>query len=100
AFALRTKGNNVAYILGGSGHIAGIINPPEENKYHFFSYCPKQQKLIKKNGSWWDTWSLWMTHKMSGKHTSERTDSFERIRPAPGKYAMNQINLNKHIDKF
>ncbi|HCU06677.1 MAG TPA: hypothetical protein DIC42_03735 [Holosporales bacterium] len=100
AFALRTKGNNVAYILGGSGHIAGIINPPEENKYHFFSYCPKQQKLIKQNGSWWDTWSSWMTHKMSGKHTAEQADSFKKIRPAPGKYAMNQINLNKHIDKF
>jgi polyhydroxyalkanoate synthase len=100
AFSLRTNGNNVEYILGGSGHIAGIINPPKDNKYHFSSYCPKQQKLIKKDGSWWDTWSLWLTSKMNGKCSAELADSFNKIRPAPGKYVLNQINLNKHIDKF
>lgn len=100
AFALRTKANNVTYILGGSGHIAGIINPPAENKYHFSSYCPNQQKLITQSGSWWETWSLWMTNKMSARETLKQENSFKKIRPAPGKYVMDQINLNKNIDKF
>lgn len=96
ALALRTEGNNAEYILGGSGHIAGIINPPAQNKYHFSRYCPKTQKLMKHNGSWWNTWSKWVTSKMGDKHPVQRKDSFATIRPAPGTYAMNQVNLNKY----
>ena len=96
ALALRTKGNNVEYILGGSGHIAGIINPPEQNKYHFSRYCDKKKMLVTQEGSWWDTWALWITKKMNGKYSVKKKNAFKAIRPAPGKYALNQKNLNKY----
>ncbi|PIZ33080.1 MAG: hypothetical protein COY39_03970 [Alphaproteobacteria bacterium CG_4_10_14_0_8_um_filter_37_21] len=96
ALALRTNGNNVEYILGGSGHIAGIINPPTQNKYHFSTYCHEKQEIVKHDGSWWGNWSSWIVKKMGGKHLAQKNDTFETLRPAPGKYAMNQINLNKY----
>ena len=68
----QTKGPKT-YILGGSGHIAGIINPPESGKYHFriaenFSEYSDEAllKLPVSAGSWWPAWGKWISSH-SGK---------------------------------
>lgn len=60
--------NPKEFILAGSGHIAGIINPPTSEKYSY--YVNKKQgknaddwlaSAIKQPGSWWPYWLKWLT---------------------------------------
>lgn len=73
----QTKGPKT-YILGGSGHIAGIINPPEAKKYHFriaenltdyraesFLDSPVTP------GSWWPAWAVWIASMSGNKVNSD-----------------------------
>jgi polyhydroxyalkanoate synthase len=64
----QALGGPVRFVLGGSGHIAGIVNPPSANKYGFLTNEQNPanpddwQATAKKNeGSWWTDWSAWIT---------------------------------------
>src|SRR4029453_4004588 len=55
------------FILGGSGHNAGVINPPAANKHGFWTNHeqPKDARAwletaIRHEGSWWPTWTQWL----------------------------------------
>ena len=83
------------FILGGSGHNAGVINPPDRNK-HGYWIGPKTlpesaddwlEKAAKHEGSWWPHWTRWLDDKGSGKKVAARTIK-DGIEPAPGRYAM------------
>ncbi|MCB1512376.1 MAG: class I poly(R)-hydroxyalkanoic acid synthase, partial [Hyphomicrobiaceae bacterium] len=58
---------DVTYVMAGSGHIAGVINPPAKNKYQFWT-GPKPtmpfedwlQATEEHPGSWWPHWQEWM----------------------------------------
>ena len=61
-------GGPVKYVLAGSGHIAGVINPPDKNKYQFWT-GPKPAgdsvekwlaKATEYPGSWWPDWIEWI----------------------------------------
>jgi len=61
-------GGPVKYVLAGSGHIAGVINPPEKNKYQYWT-GPKPDgddvdkwltKATEHPGSWWPDWIEWI----------------------------------------
>ncbi|WP_445158148.1 class I poly(R)-hydroxyalkanoic acid synthase [Halomonas sp. E14] len=65
--ALLPKGP-VTFVLGGSGHIAGVVNPPHKNKYGYWTNdsLPETHEAwlegAKANeGSWWPHWQQWMT---------------------------------------
>ncbi|WP_051504303.1 PHA/PHB synthase family protein [Sphingomonas jaspsi] len=81
------------FILGGSGHNAGVINPPERMKHGYWT-GPKPDgeaeqwldKAIKHEGSWWPHWTGWLDGKGSGKTVSARKID-DGIEPAPGSYA-------------
>lgn len=83
------------FILSGSGHIAGIVNPPSKNKYGHWSnpdltLTPEdwQAQAGKHEGSWWPMWESWLSAK-SGKMVPARTPGtaqFPVISPAPGTY--------------
>lgn len=56
------------FILAGSGHVAGVINPPSKNKYGFWTndslpLSPQNwhESSTKHEGSWWSTWDRWVT---------------------------------------
>ena len=64
-------GGPVSFVLAGSGHIAGVVNPPAKNKYQYWtgqgratptstagSPRPKEHP-----GSWWPDWLAWLTRK-------------------------------------
>ncbi|WP_153114568.1 PHA/PHB synthase family protein [Rhodocyclus tenuis] len=64
----------VKFVLGGSGHIAGIVNPPAANKYGYWT----NEKLpaaaddflsgaTQNAGSWWTDWQQWLTALPKGE---------------------------------
>ena len=61
-------GGPVRFVLAGSGHIAGVINPPAKNKYQYWTGPrPRSANLdkwlakAKENpGSWWPDWLAWL----------------------------------------
>jgi polyhydroxyalkanoate synthase len=82
------------FILGGSGHNAGVINPPAANKHGFWTSSAKpvdaNEWLVgatRREGSWWPTWMQWLDAKGGGKKVPARTIK-DGIEPAPGRYAM------------
>lgn len=79
------------FILAGSGHVAGVINPPSKNKYGFWtnpSLPEDAQKWFesakKHEGSWWSTWHGWLESFGDQKIPSLHTYPF--LGEAPGVY--------------
>ncbi len=88
-------GGPVKYVLGGAGHIAGIVNPPEKDKYQYWMGGPpvgsydewvKSAKEFK--GSWWPDWIAWLTQQ-APKKVPARAPGGGKLKPvgdAPGEY--------------
>ena len=81
------------FILGGSGHNAGVINPPAANKHGFWTNEAKPpsadewlESATRHEGSWWPTWVDWLEGKGSRKPVPARKID-DGIEPAPGSYA-------------
>ena len=82
-------GGKVRYVLSGSGHIAGVINPPNKQKYHYWTGPrPRSANLdgwLKKAkehpGSWWPDWLTWL----------KRHDATEAPARVPGDGALKPI---------
>jgi polyhydroxyalkanoate synthase len=83
------------FILGASGHIAGIVNPPAARKYGYWSN-PKLPSDPEKwlagaefqEGSWWPDWSTWLARK-AGRKVAARHPGDGKLSPiedAPGSY--------------
>ncbi len=87
----KLMGDNVTFTLAASGHIAGVINAPNKNKY-----CYWTNKKLGENhedwlegakqaeGSWWPTWEKWVS-KYSGEKVTARKVK-KGLEPAPGSY--------------
>ena len=87
----------VRFILGGSGHIAGVVNPPAANKYGYWinptaKLAPTADEWLSGaeqcEGSWWVNWQEWATG-----HNNAKTDArdpakgtLEALDDAPGSY--------------
>lgn len=85
----------VRFMLAGSGHIAGVINPPVAEKYNHWINDDQPKDLdewldgaVEHKGSWWNDWDKWLSAH-SGKKVSKRVPgdgSLEIIEDAPGSY--------------
>jgi polyhydroxyalkanoate synthase len=82
------------FILGGSGHNAGIVNPPSANKHGYWTSGQRPETAqewfetaTRHEGSWWPWWTKWLDGHGSGKKVAARTPN-DPIEPAPGRYAM------------
>jgi polyhydroxyalkanoate synthase len=60
-------GGEVRYVMAGSGHIAGVVNPPYKTKYQFWSGGPPDgafeywvANATVTPGSWWPDWAAWV----------------------------------------
>ena len=83
------------FILAGSGHIAGVINPPAANKYQYWTSEKKAADFdawlptAKEHpGSWWTDWDKWLA-KLSGEQVPARAPGDGKLKPlgdAPGTY--------------
>lgn len=91
----RLLGGNVRFVLGASGHIAGVINPASKNKR---SYWVNDDVKIdaegwltaanEQKGSWWNDWAVWLK-PLAGELRAPRkpgTTKYKPIEPAPGRY--------------
>jgi polyhydroxyalkanoate synthase len=88
------------FVLGESGHIAGVINPPSKNRRAYWAYDedvgvsagqgagPWLEGAPRHAGSWWPDWTRWLS-QYSGKLVPARKSSgahYKSIEPAPGRY--------------
>jgi polyhydroxyalkanoate synthase len=87
--------DDVTFTLAGSGHIAGVINPPSAGKYQHWINAGLPETLDKWRedakehpGSWWNHWADWL-HARSGDWVPARdpqSGPLSAIEPAPGSY--------------
>ena len=85
----------VTLTLAGSGHIAGVVNPPSAHKYQHWTnpalpatLSEWQAQAVEHPGSWWNHWADWL-HGKSGDWIPARdpkTGPLRPIEPAPGSY--------------
>ncbi len=94
----RALGGPVRFVLGGSGHIAGIVNPPAANKYHYWTNDASAESpeawlesAARHAGSWWDDWETWVgAQDAAGQRVPARKPGAGGLKPiedAPGAYA-------------
>ncbi len=82
-------------VVSGSGHIAGVVNPPTAKKYQYWLNDDNPDNLdnwltnaTEHAGSWWPDWKNWITPK-SGKKVPARQPGDGKLKPvedAPGSY--------------
>ncbi|MDF3837959.1 class I poly(R)-hydroxyalkanoic acid synthase [Cupriavidus basilensis] len=88
--------NKLRFVLGASGHIAGVINPPAKNKRSHWTNdklpASAQDWLsgaTEHTGSWWPDWASWLA-KHAGARKAAPADygnkDYRAIEPAPGRY--------------
>jgi polyhydroxyalkanoate synthase len=85
----------VKFVLSASGHIAGVVNPPEANKYCYWTNSKKTKDAeawlkgaTQTEGSWWPDWNSWVA-KFAGEQVPARvpgTGKLKAIEDAPGSY--------------
>jgi len=87
-------GGPVRFVMAGSGHIAGVVNPPAKKKYRFWAGTPADslaewmKKATETPGSWWPDWSAWLG-ELSGPKIPARDAAAGPLKPiedAPGSY--------------
>ena len=90
----RRFGGPVEFVLAGSGHIAGVVNPPGKVKYQYWTDGTKGDDLkdwiagaTEHPGSWWPYWITWLGKK-SGDMVMAREPGhrLKVIEDAPGSY--------------
>ena len=89
-------GGPVKYVLSGSGHIAGVINPPSLGKYQYWtndnirdiSLSDWIKSAQEHKGSWWPNWCEWLSNIDAEEVPARRVggDAFPPIEDAPGSY--------------
>ncbi len=95
----RLVGGPVTFVLGGSGHIAGVINPPAKRaKYGYWrrgDYPEKPADWLEgaefKAGSWWPAWAEWIDSHDGEPRVPARIPGkgkMKVIEPAPGSYVL------------
>ncbi len=94
----------VRFVLGGSGHIAGIVNPPAANKYGYW----RNDKLpetaeewlegsSQHPGSWWTDWQEWVTAHSDSKVAARNPvkGKLKVLEDAPGSFAKFRLDTQK-----
>lgn len=93
-------GGPVEYVLSGSGHIAGVVNPPDKQKYQYWTngavkgaYEDWVAGAKETPGSWWPHWQRWI-ETMDDERVPARTPgggALNAIADAPGSYVLARV---------
>jgi polyhydroxyalkanoate synthase subunit PhaC len=88
-------GGKTRLVVAGSGHIAGVVNPPEAQKYQYWTNekgagTPEEwfKGATEHKGSWWPDWYAWIA-RYSGEKIKARIPGEGKLKPiedAPGSY--------------
>jgi polyhydroxyalkanoate synthase len=89
-------GGPVKFVVAGSGHIAGVVNPPAKNKYQYWTGPAPEgadidgwfAKATEHPGSWWPDWIGWLraTNAITVPARKPGGDKLPPIEEAPGSY--------------
>jgi polyhydroxyalkanoate synthase subunit PhaC len=89
-------GGPVRFVMAGSGHIAGVVNPPARNKYQYWTgQRPRNAdldgwlaKAKEYPGSWWPDWLVWLTRQGPTEVPARvpGEGALKAIEDAPGSY--------------
>ena len=95
-------GKDKEFILGASGHIAGVINPASKNRRSYWTgdpYPPDPEDWLsvakEHRGSWWPRWSEWLAQHAGGTRKApakQGSAKYPPIEPAPGRYVKHRIH--------
>ena len=98
----KILGGKNRFVLGGSGHIAGVINPPSADKYNYWtnSELPEDSDEWFKGaeshrGSWWPDWEEWVSTQGGTEQVDARTPGdglYAALEDAPGSYVRMRIS--------
>ncbi|MCB1744805.1 MAG: class I poly(R)-hydroxyalkanoic acid synthase, partial [Gammaproteobacteria bacterium] len=91
----------VRFVLGESGHIAGVVNPPQKNRYGYWTNSKKHksaqawlESATRSPGSWWSDWNEWI-----GKYAGARVEPRDPAQgplpvlgDAPGSYVLKTLD--------
>jgi polyhydroxyalkanoate synthase subunit PhaC len=93
-------GGDVTFALGASGHIAGVINPPEAGRRHHWvndvlADGPDDwlARAERRPGSWWPHWVAWLAPHAGAMRAAPRAPGSKAhppLCPAPGRYVLEQ----------
>jgi polyhydroxyalkanoate synthase len=93
-------GGPVRFVLAGSGHIAGVVNPPYKTKYQYWTGGPPVgnveswiAKAEEHPGSWWPDWFQWIEAQDATRVPARQPGGGKRqpIEDAPGSYVRVRI---------
>ncbi len=91
-------GGPIRFVLAGSGHIAGVVNPPVANKYQYWTHegaVPSFDSFVagadETKGSWWPNWLEWIAERSGGLVPAKGAripgkGKYTAIEDAPGRY--------------
>jgi polyhydroxyalkanoate synthase len=94
----------VRFVLGGSGHIAGIVNPPVANKYGYWlsdtladTADEWMESSRQQPGSWWTDWQAWVTAQNEQKVAARdpAKGKLGVLDDAPGSYVKFRLDTQK-----
>jgi len=90
----------IRFVLAGSGHIAGVVNPPSKPKYGYWTNDDLTgtadqwlEGADEVAGSWWPDWDAWAKERAGGETVPARKPGDGKLKPlcdAPGEYVMVQ----------
>jgi polyhydroxyalkanoate synthase len=99
--SLELLTGDTTFVLGASGHIAGVVNPPEARKRNYWTNAttPKAadawfDDAQSHPGSWWPHYDAWLaTHAGGERNAPRRTGNatWAPIAPAPGDYVRERV---------
>jgi len=93
---------NQRFVLAGSGHIAGVVNPPALGKYQYWTKTGLKgadleewrQDTEETPGSWWPDWDTWLARQSKGRKVPARAPGavLGQVEEAPGSYVKHRFD--------
>jgi len=94
-------GDDKTFVLGASGHIAGVVNPASKNRRSHWIGSPYPdtpddwlETASEHKGSWWPRWSKWLDSHGGGSRKAPAkagNAKYPPIEPAPGRYVRHRV---------
>ncbi|MCD9495038.1 class I poly(R)-hydroxyalkanoic acid synthase [Photobacterium carnosum] len=101
----KQLGGKSTFVLGESGHIAGIVNHPQKNKYGFWVNDSKEENAEawfagakRQDGSWWTHWNVWLTEFSPAEQVQPYeigSETYASLSVAPGDYVKQRLPISE-----
>jgi len=95
-------GEQKTFVLGASGHIAGVVNPASKNRRSYWAGSPYPESpddwlaaAQERKGSWWPVWDEWLARHSGGTRRAPAKPGsvqYKVIEAAPGRYVRQRIS--------